>query len=268
MYNSQQQYQGQQHNPQQPYQGQPSKSQIVQGEIPIKPQQQFQGQHNSQQPYQGQPTNSQNIQEKVPNQPLAGHQESSQAQQPQAPQVPQSSQDPQQPKHAGHGNQNMDIGSVHVTQEYQGTGPSVQTGHEQAQHHGLGSHGEKEGHQRVLHKDIGHEREHMKEHLDVPIDTSKMSDQELQFHYFKMHDTDGNNRLDGCELVKSLIHWHGDGSNHKPSSGSGSKVKIFQDQELAGMIDPILVSDDRNKDGFIDYYEFVAAQNAQVKAAV
>ena len=126
----------------------------------------------------------------------------------------------------------------------------------------------------------------MKEHLDVPIDTSKMSDQEMQFHYFKMHDTDGNNRLDGCELVKSLIHWHGkhsstltlcvispnissgDGSNHKPSSGSGSKVKIFQDQELAGMIDPILVSDDRNKDGFIDYYEFVAAQNAQVKAAV
>ena len=50
---------------------------------------------------------------------------------------------------------------------------------------------------------------HMKEHLDVPMDTSKMSDQELQFHYFKMHDTDGNNKLDGCELVKSLIHWHG-----------------------------------------------------------
>ncbi len=24
-----------------------------------------------------------------------------------------------------------------------------------------------------------------------------------------MHDTDGNNKLDGCELVKSLIHWHG-----------------------------------------------------------
>ena len=51
---------------------------------------------------------------------------------------------------------------------------------------------------------------HMKEHLEVPMDTSKMSDQELQFHYFKMHDTDGNNKLDGCELVKSLIHWHGE----------------------------------------------------------
>lgn len=45
--------------------------------------------------------------------------------------------------------------------------------------------------------------------MDVPIDTSKMSDQELQFHYFKMHDADNNNKLDGCELIKSLIHWHG-----------------------------------------------------------
>ena len=36
---------------------------------------------------------------------------------------------------------------------------------------------------------------HMKEHMDVPIDTSNMSEQELQFHYFKMHDSDGNNKL-------------------------------------------------------------------------
>ena len=35
----------------------------------------------------------------------------------------------------------------------------------------------------------------MKEHMDVPIDTSNMSEQELQFHYFKMHDSDGNNKL-------------------------------------------------------------------------
>ena len=46
--------------------------------------------------------------------------------------------------------------------------------------------------------------------MEVPVDTSNMSEQELQFHYFKMHDTDGNNKLDGCELVKSLIHWHGE----------------------------------------------------------
>ena len=43
----------------------------------------------------------------------------------------------------------------------------------------------------------------------MPIDTSKMSQPELQFHYFKMHDNDNNNKLDGSELIKSLIHWHG-----------------------------------------------------------
>lgn len=46
-------------------------------------------------------------------------------------------------------------------------------------------------------------------HYFFILDTSQMSEQELQFHYFKMHDADNNNKLDGCELVKSLIHWHG-----------------------------------------------------------
>jgi len=115
---------------------------------------------------------------------------------------------------------------------------------------------------KVLHKDMQHEKEHMKEHMDVPIDTSNMSEQELQFHYFKMHDSDGNNKLDGCELVKSLIHWH-DQSNHDPKSGQPlPEEKIFKDDELVSMIDPILETDDRNKDGYIDYSEFVIAQQA------
>ena len=48
---------------------------------------------------------------------------------------------------------------------------------------------------------------------------------------------------------------HGHGAGHRLQ-------KIFKDQELADMIDPILSNDDKNKDGLIDYYEFVAAQNA------
>ncbi|XP_040563680.2 lymphotoxin beta receptor inhibitor [Lepeophtheirus salmonis] len=98
--------------------------------------------------------------------------------------------------------------------------------------------------------------------MEVPIDTSNMSEQELQFHYFKMHDSDGNNKLDGCELVKSLIHWH-DESNHDHNSGQAiPEAKIFKDDELINMIDPILKTDDKNQDGFIDYPEFVLAQQA------
>lgn len=40
-------------------------------------------------------------------------------------------------------------------------------------------------------------------------------------------------------------------------------TKLFTDQELANMIDPILDMDDKNRDGFIDYPEFVAAQKSR-----
>jgi len=35
-----------------------------------------------------------------------------------------------------------------------------------------------------------------------------MTDRELQFHYFTMHDFDKNNMLDGLEIIKALTHSH------------------------------------------------------------
>lgn len=48
------------------------------------------------------------------------------------------------------------------------------------------------------------------EHLEGVIDKpqSDMSPQELQLHYFKMHDYDGNNLLDGLELATAISHVH------------------------------------------------------------
>lgn len=48
------------------------------------------------------------------------------------------------------------------------------------------------------------------EHLDGVIDKpeSDMTPQELQLHYFKMHDYDGNNLLDGLELATAITHVH------------------------------------------------------------
>ncbi|CAG0898436.1 unnamed protein product [Darwinula stevensoni] len=132
-----------------------------------------------------------------------------------------------------------------------------------------GGHAHDHGHGgRPLDRDhIAQERDHIQHHMDMPVDTSKMTEQELQFHYFKMHDADNNNRLDGCELVKSLVHWH-DPRNHDPNSGMPMpEPKIFSDEELANMIDPILKSDDHNRDGFIDYPEFIRAQQAAAAQA-
>lgn len=88
-----------------------------------------------------------------------------------------------------------------------------------------------------------------------------MSEQELQFHYFKMHDSDHNNMLDGCELIKSLIHWHEKGTKEDAHQHEGGhQDKIFSDEELIALIDPILEMDDTGRDGYIDYPEFIRAQ--------
>jgi len=89
-----------------------------------------------------------------------------------------------------------------------------------------------------------------------------MSEEELQFHYFKMHDADNNNKLDGLELVASLQHWHDQSGHdgHEAGHQAPPEPKTFTDQELFELIDPIIDQDDRNRDGFIDYSEFMVAQ--------
>ncbi|XP_017847268.1 PAX-interacting protein 1 isoform X1 [Drosophila busckii] len=167
-----------------------------------------------------------------------------QQQQVQYQQVPVQQQQPPQQMHPP---------QAHVPQQQhvpQGHHPQQAAGH----HHGQP--------QQVLNTgNIQQERAHIQEHMQVPIDTSKMSEAELQFHYFKMHDSDNNNKLDGCELIKSLIHWHEQGSKEQ-HNGEKPHVeeKVFSDEELVALIDPILQMDDTSKDGFIDYPEFIKAQ--------
>ncbi|KAF5900196.1 multiple coagulation factor deficiency protein 2, partial [Clarias magur] len=61
-----------------------------------------------------------------------------------------------------------------------------------------------------LDKNMVQDKDHIMEHLDGVIDKpeSDMTPQELQLHYFKMHDYDGNNLLDGLELATAITHVH------------------------------------------------------------
>ena len=55
-----------------------------------------------------------------------------------------------------------------------------------------------------------HIREHMKEYMS-DTDELKLDDQEaMEFHYFKVHDYDNNNKLDGLELAAAMTHYHGE----------------------------------------------------------
>ena len=231
----------QQNSPPPPQQQQQIQGGQQQQQFQQPPSQQFQGQpHPQQQQFQGQsPPQQQQFQEQPPPQ-----------QQQFQGQVPQQQFQGQPPLQ-----QQQFTQPPTQQQQFQGHPPQQQQPPQQQPH-------------QVLHKDVTKEKEHMAEHMDVPIDTSNMSVQELQFHYFKMHDADGNNKIDGCELVKSLIHWH-DHSNHdihdfvvEGDQQPLPEEKIYKDDELVNMIDPILATDDKNLDGFIDYPEYILAKQA------
>lgn len=160
---------------------------------------------------------------------------------------------------------------VPVQPQYQQQQAPVQQQQQQQHHQQPPQHGAPQHHgqpQQVLNaNNIQQEKAHIAEHMDVPIDTSKMSEQELQFHYFKMHDSDNNNKLDGCELIKSLIHWHdtkedGDDDHHaEPSATTESHPQ--DDETLQSLIDPILELMDKDQDGFISYAEYRQAEASE-----
>ncbi|XP_049884355.1 uncharacterized protein DDB_G0285291-like isoform X2 [Pectinophora gossypiella] len=103
---------------------------------------------------------------------------------------------------------------------------------------------------KILSEDhMEHEKKHMEMHMDVPVDTADLSKEEMHFRYFKMHDIDKNGKLDGCELIKSLHHWHGEGE--APSELS----HVYSDEDLIEIVEGALKQADFNNDGFIDYAE-------------
>ncbi|XP_077997825.1 multiple coagulation factor deficiency protein 2 homolog [Glandiceps talaboti] len=98
---------------------------------------------------------------------------------------------------------------------------------------------------------VQQQQQHIKSHLEDEIGKpeNEMTDQELQFHYFKLHDYDNNNLLDGIELASAMTHYHEEDEGHEG-------VPMDED-EIAEMIDQILLEDDTDKNGYIDFPEFV-----------
>lgn len=101
-----------------------------------------------------------------------------------------------------------------------------------------------------LDRNMIQDKDHIMEHLEGVIEKpeSDMTPQELQLHYFKMHDYDGNNLLDGLELATAITHVH------KEEGGETSQP--MREEDLINLIDDVLRDDDKNNDGYIDYAEF------------
>ena len=97
-----------------------------------------------------------------------------------------------------------------------------------------------------------HNKEHLKEDLNGVIDKKieDMTSEELQFHYFRQHDYDGDNMLDGNEVVMSLLH-------HAKESSDPNANPFKNDEEIIKVVDDVLKFQDKNQDGKISYQEYI-----------
>lgn len=95
-----------------------------------------------------------------------------------------------------------------------------------------------------------------------------MTEEEKSFFYFKVHDTDNNDFLDGLEMVKAAIHRNGNLELQDELMHVSSKLKYLLDFSnvltkftFLDVVDEFLEFADINQDGFLNYAEYVRAIN-------
>ncbi|XP_061194681.1 multiple coagulation factor deficiency protein 2 homolog [Saccostrea echinata] len=145
--------------------------------------------------------------------------------------------------------------------------------------HGHGNHGQQGGTQgqpvpadqfNFHDPKISQDEAHLKEHLKDQIDTNKrMTPEEMEFHYFRLHDTNNDTKLDGLEIMAALHHM-GDMFKLQPQEKIGKtpeQIAALEEERQKGalkyftdIIDRVLVTDDVNRDGYISYPEYMNAR--------
>ncbi|XP_044254733.1 uncharacterized protein LOC123005159 [Tribolium madens] len=110
-----------------------------------------------------------------------------------------------------------------------------------------------------------HDKEHLQEHLEEIIkepDLSKMTDEELEFYYFQVHDTDKNSKLDGLEILNAILH-----TTHEEKHEEGKETHSTDDFEYyVELIDRVLMEDDSDKDGYLSYPEYTSGRRNAIIA--
>ena len=86
------------------------------------------------------------------------------------------------------------------------------------------------------------DKEHLKEDLEERFTkeaVENMTDEEKDYHYFRLHDFDKNDMLDGLEVLKAVNHViEEDGSGQEPNENA-EELKVKQFDLLVEMIDKV-----------------------------
>ncbi|XP_071080369.1 uncharacterized protein [Haliotis cracherodii] len=118
--------------------------------------------------------------------------------------------------------------------------------------------------------EAGKNEQHIKEHMQNEMNTQRqMSPQELEFHYFRLHDTNNDTMLDGLEILQALSHMLPP-NNLQPHEVQGKTEEqvetMRQDRHklmfknYVEIIDKVLRDDDRDGNGYLSYPEYVLAR--------
>ncbi|KAI8507533.1 hypothetical protein Bbelb_149130 [Branchiostoma belcheri] len=95
-------------------------------------------------------------------------------------------------------------------------------------------------------QDKHHLKEHVQELTEEQI--SQMSPEELEWHFFKSHDSDKNLKLDGLEIMAAMEHR----SEYSYPPDPNERIEYY-----TGLVDQILEEDDTDNDGMMSYIEYV-----------
>jgi len=111
----------------------------------------------------------------------------------------------------------------------------------------------------IIFNYFSHIRHDLEGQINKP--TEEMTSEEQNFYYFKLHDTNNDNRLDGLEVIAAFDHVHDEEFSHEsPQDGQNSTdTERLGDDELTNLVDDILKDEDLDHDGFISYEEFKRA---------
>lgn len=93
-----------------------------------------------------------------------------------------------------------------------------------------------------------------------------MSDEELEFHYFQLHDFDKNQHLDGLEILQAIRHTlnhHSEEEEHEETDMEDANKANDEFEYYIELIDRVLQEDDTDQDGFLSYPEYVAGRKRE-----
>ncbi|XP_063706597.1 multiple coagulation factor deficiency protein 2 homolog [Culicoides brevitarsis] len=122
-----------------------------------------------------------------------------------------------------------------------------------------GPHHPKNSHMKLkTDKHFHHEKEHIQE--DLTQFTNKkitdMTEDEKNFYYFKLHDLDDNNHLDGLEMLNAATHHKHDGIKKLQEKSENEEDGL---NHIIEVIDDFIDFADLDKNGLLNYPEYIRA---------